>query len=117
MSKDDLLYREHMLDTARRIVAKVQGFDRSAYDADENLRLALVHLVQMLGEAARRVAPETQVRYPFIPWREIIGMRHKLVHDYLNVDEDIVWTVVTQDIPPLVSLLEAVVVPGEEHML
>jgi uncharacterized protein with HEPN domain len=109
MPKDDLLYTGHMLDTARRIMAKVQGIDRSRYDADENLRLALVHLVQIFGEATRRVTPETQAQHPAVPWHEIIGMRHKLVHDYLNIDEDIVWAVVTQDIPPLIGLLEAIV--------
>ena len=53
MPKDDLVYVGHMLDTAKKALEKVQNKDRSAYDADENLRMALVHLIQVLGEAAR----------------------------------------------------------------
>lgn len=78
MPKDDLIYSGHMLDTARKITLKVQTTNRDAYNADENLRLALVHLIQVIGEAARRVSPATQNLYPHIPWREITGMRHKL---------------------------------------
>jgi uncharacterized protein with HEPN domain len=84
------------------------------YDNDENLRLALAHLVQVIGEAARRVSPSGQTTHPQIPWREITGMRHKIVHDYLNVDEDVVWEVVTGDLPPLIALLEAIVAATQE---
>jgi uncharacterized protein with HEPN domain len=109
MRADDLLYFGHMLDTAHKALAKTQGIRRSDYDADENLRLALAHLVQVIGEAARRVSPEGQATHTNIPWREIMGMRHKIVHDYLNVDEDIVWEVVTHDLPPLIAALESIV--------
>ncbi len=90
MPKDDTLYLGHMLDMARKAVAKARGLPRSVYDADENLRLALAHLVQVIGEAARRVSRETRNQHPDIPWADIIGMRHKVVHDYMSVDEDIV---------------------------
>jgi uncharacterized protein with HEPN domain len=113
MPKDDLLYLAHMLDTARKICDKVQGIDRDIYDGDENLRLALAHLVQVIGEAARRVSPQTCTAHPGIPWREIIGMRHKIVHDYMSLDEDILWQVVTKDLPPLIALLERIVPPEE----
>ncbi len=79
--------------------AKTAGLSREAYDADENLRLALIHLVQVIGEAGRRVSREFSDGHPEIPWAEIVGMRHKVVHDYLGVDEDIVWQVVTEDLP------------------
>ena len=91
-----------------RFNQRYRTVNRRAYNADENLRLALVHLVQVLGEAARRVSQETQAGYTTIPWREIIGMRHKIVHDYLDVDEDIVWIVVTQNIPAVLRQLEVI---------
>lgn len=114
MQKDDRIYIGHMLDTARKIAAKVQSIDRTAYDADENLRLALAHLIQVVGEAARRVSSEVQRTYAAVPWREITGMRHKIVHDYMDVDEDVVWTVATADIPPLIAQLAQIVPPDEE---
>lgn len=48
-------------------------------------------------------------RHPEIPWADIIGMRHKVVHDYLGIDEDIVWQVVTEDLPKLVTALEPII--------
>ena len=76
------------------------------YDADENPRLALTHLIQTIGEAGRRVSREFCEGHPDIRWADIIGMRHKVVHDYLGVDEDIVWQVVTNDLPVLLASLE-----------
>ena len=90
MSPRDLVYVGHMLDMARKAVSKTRGLSRKAYDADENLRLALIHLIQVIGEAARQVSREFSGTHPEIPWADIIGMRHKVVHDYLGVDEDIV---------------------------
>lgn len=113
MPKDDRLYFGHMLDMARKAVSKVEGISREDYDDNENLRLALTHLVQIIGEAARLVSPEGRAAHPDIPWREITGMRHKIVHDYLNVDEDVVWEVVTHDLPSLVAILEKIVPPAE----
>jgi uncharacterized protein with HEPN domain len=105
MSPRDLVYVGHMLDMTRKALDKTAGITRDSYDADENLRLALTHLVQVIGEAARRVSPEFRDEHPEIPWTEIVGMRHKVVHDYLGVDEDIVWQVVTDDLPKLLPVL------------
>jgi uncharacterized protein with HEPN domain len=96
-----------MLDMARKAVSKTQDISRQTYDADENLRLALIHLIQTVGEAARQVSREFCNNHPEIRWADIIGMRHKVVHDYLGVDEDIVWQVATEDLPKLVMSLEA----------
>jgi len=111
MSPRDLVYVGHMLDMARKAVGKTTGLSREGYDGDENLRLALIHLVQVIGEAARQVSREFCEAHPEIPWTDIIGMRHKVVHDYLGVDEDIVWQVVTHDLPTLVLFLEPLVPP------
>ena len=111
MKKDDLVYVGHMLDTARLIVDKVSGKSRTQFDEDENLRLALTHLIQTLGEAARRVSPEFQQARPEVPWKKVIGMRHKVVHDYLHIDYDIVWDVATVNLPPLLAQLEKIVSP------
>ena len=105
MSPRDLVYVGHMLDMARKAVSKTQGLSRAAYDADENLRLALIHLIQVVGEAARQVSAEA----------DIVGMRHKVVHDYLGVDEDIVWQVGIADLPKLVAALEPLVQPGPDR--
>ena len=63
MPKTDEIYLMHMLDMARKAVAKIQHIDRQVYDQDENLRLALAHLVQVIGEAARHISDETCSKY------------------------------------------------------
>jgi uncharacterized protein with HEPN domain len=109
MTKDDLIYVGHMLDTARSAVAKVHGVDRAEFDQDENLRLALAHLIQIIGEAAARVSSEFRNANGSIPWRAIVGMRQKIVHDYIHVNYDIVWGVATSDLPKLIAQLEPMV--------
>jgi uncharacterized protein with HEPN domain len=108
MPKDDSVYVGHMLDMAHQARQLVAGKTRADYDADVALRLALAHLVQNIGEAARRVSPALQQAHPDIPWRNIVGIRHKVVHDYFYVDFDIIWDVVTADLPALVSRLEQI---------
>ena len=103
------LYLGHMLDSARKVAAKVAGIDRAAFDADENLRYALVHLLQTIGEAARHIPQDFRDSHSAIPWNAIIGMRHRLVHDYLGVDENIVWRTATQEMAGLISRLEKLI--------
>lgn len=114
MQKDDLIYIGHMLDTAKLAMRKLEGRNRRQYDTDENLRLALAHLIQMIGEAARCISSPFREAHPHIPWSKIIGMRHKVVHDYLHVDYDLIWAVVIRDLPSLVQALEQIP-PPEDH--
>jgi uncharacterized protein with HEPN domain len=106
--RDDQIYIGHMLDTANKAIGFVQGLAKEDFDNNELLRLSLTHLLQVIGEAARRVSPEFRTAYPQIDWKAIVGMRSKVVHDYLNVDEDIVWDTVTNELPPLIRELETI---------
>jgi len=116
MPKDDLVYIGHMSDRVGQVLAKVRGKSRAEFDADDNLRLAVAHLVQDVGEAANRVSPEFRRRHPDVPWSHIVGMRHKIVHDYLDIDFDIVWDVATVDFPALASGLASLVPPGDAEV-
>ena len=72
------------------------------------LTLALLKSLEIIGEAANGVSSVTQNRYPGIPWRDIIGMRNRLVHVYFDVDLDLVWDTIRTDLPPLIVELERV---------
>lgn len=109
MKKDDLVYVGDMLELSRKGVAMLGGRDRSAYDDDEVLRIALAHIIQTIGEAARRVSEEFRQQHPEIPWTSIVGMRHRIVHDYTHIDFVTVWETVTNDLPTLVAQLEPIV--------
>ena len=99
-------------DDCELAISKLSGKSRREYDADDTLRLALAHLVQTVGEAAARVSAAFKERHPDIPWARVIGMRHHIVHDYLDVDYDIVWDVIRLHLPPLADQLRRITAPG-----
>ncbi|MGD0464449.1 MAG: HepT-like ribonuclease domain-containing protein [Tepidisphaeraceae bacterium] len=109
--KDDDLYLIHMLETARRIERRMTRLSRSEFDQNEDVQLALVHLLQTVGEAARKVSDKTRALRPEIPWTQAVGMRHRLVHDYIRIDLEIVWNTAVHNIPPLIKVLQPIVDP------
>ena len=110
MTKHDpwLPYR-HMLDHAQEALVLVQGKTRADLDTDRLLSLALVRLLEIIGEAANRIPKAEQARYSQIPWPQIVSLRNRLIHGYDAVDYDIVWQIVIQDIASLVSELEGII--------
>jgi uncharacterized protein with HEPN domain len=109
MSKHDLTPRMcHMLEHAREAADLVKGKQREELDSDRLLNLALVRLVEIVGEAAARVPKEDWSAYPQIPWAQIVSLRNRLIHGYDAVDFDILWQIVTRDLPDLISALEKI---------
>ncbi|MGD0075492.1 MAG: HepT-like ribonuclease domain-containing protein [Candidatus Binataceae bacterium] len=96
----------HMLDHAREAVAMARGRTRAELDTDRQLNLSLVRLLEIVGEAAGRVPAEERGRYSDIPFPEIAGLRNRLIHGYDSVDFDILWQIVSDDLPPLIAALE-----------
>ena len=86
----------------------VQGKTREDLDRDRKLNLSLVRLLEIVGEAANRIPKEERSTYPDIPWSEIVGLRNRLIHGYDEVDFDILWQIVTQDLPPLAQALQQI---------
>jgi uncharacterized protein with HEPN domain len=105
--EEDVLLRD-MLDHARRAVDAVAERDRSDLDSDLILAAALERFIEVIGEAASKVSPSTRANSPEIPWKEIVGMRNRLVHGYAAVDHDIVWNVVSADLLEMIDALERI---------
>ncbi len=105
---DDNVSLRHMLEHAREAVAMAAGKERSDLEASRMLSLALVRLIEIVGEAANRVSKTRQKQLAQISWPCIIGMRNRLIHGYEAVDLDIVWQTVTEELPSLITLLEAI---------
>ena len=95
-----------MVDAASKAVAFSSGRSRADLDEDEMLRFALVKLVEIVGEAAKQVSEETRVSYPNVAWAEAARMRDRLVHHYFDINLDVLWSTVTEDLPTLLSPLE-----------
>jgi uncharacterized protein with HEPN domain len=100
---------QHMLAHAREAVSLVHGKTRADLDNDRLLNLALVRLLENIGEAANRIPKEAQDCQPEIPWTAIVGLRNRLIHGYDAVDFDILWQIVQKDLPPLIKQLESIV--------
>lgn len=115
MSKTDLVRAHHMLDAAREVRDFSIGKSRFDLDTDRMLNLSLVHLLEIIGEAAVGISVEFRTKYPQVPWNDIVGMRNRLIHGYYDIDLDIVWKTVEEDIPPLVIQLEKIIA-NEEHL-
>jgi len=108
MLKDDLVRLRHMLDAAREAVSLASGKSRQDIGHERLLNLSLVRLVEIVGEAANRISAQTQAKYPAIRWSRIVGMRHRLIHGYDNIDFDILYSTVTEDLPELIAELELI---------
>jgi len=101
-----------MLDAARDAVAFARSRKREDLDRDRQFALALVKCVEILGEAASQVSAEGQKEVVALPWREMIDMRHRLVHAYYDINLNILWRTVRDDLPPLIQVLEQVIGPN-----
>ena len=112
MHRDDKIRLRHMLDAAREARSFTQGQSRKDLDLSRMLVLALVKDIEIVGEAAAKVSEDIQRAHPEIPWSDIIGMRHRLIHAYFEINLDILWETVVTDLPPLIVSLEKVL-PAE----
>ncbi len=97
--KDDRLYLGHILEAIERIVLYARDGEER-FRSDVRTQDAIIRNLQVLGEAAKKVSTGTRDAHPEIPWREIAGMRDRVVHDYFGISLDIVWDVVVNHIPP-----------------
>ena len=106
--RSDRFRLQHMLDHAREAVQLARDRSRETLDDDRLLSLALVRLLEIVGEAAGRVSESCRAAYPEIPWPQIVGLRNRLIHGYDAVDMDILWQVLARDLPPLAEKLESI---------
>jgi len=109
----EINYLLDVLEAARLLQTFVEGVDWDTFENDLMRRAAVMRQLEIMGEAARRLSEETRLELSEIPWRQIIGMRNRLIHGYDEVDLAIVWDSVQNDLPPLIAQLEQVV-PTEE---
>ena len=114
MWRDDA-YLLDMLKAARRVIKYVSGLSSEDFEKNELTQDAVVRNLEIIGEAASKISPETRNTHTELAWNEIIGMRNLLIHEYFRVNLTRVWDTITNDIPRLVSFLEEIVPPKEEE--
>lgn len=111
MRRDDASYLLDMLVAARDAVAFSEGLSFSRFAGERRSQLAILEAVEIVGDAAARLSRETTEAHPDIPWREVLGMRNRLVHAYFDIDLQVVRNTVQKDLPVLIAHLEPLVPP------
>jgi len=99
--KDVKPYLIHILDECRFLQEKSKNLNFEKFNSDEVLKKAFVRSLEIIGEAVKKIPPHFRKKYSFVPWREITGMRDRLIHEYFGVNYKIVWKTVKEEIPEL----------------
>ena len=108
MRKDDLAYIDHIISCIKKIKKYMKGLTKSQFKESELIQDAVIRNIEIIGEATKNISMEFRKDYSNVPWKEIAGMRDKLIHHYMGVDIDVIWTTVKQDIPSLEKELKEI---------
>ena len=105
-------YIRDILDALDKVTIFIQDVDWQAFKNDEKTQFAVVRALEIMGEAAKKVPEPLRHRFPDVPWKNLAGMRDKLIHDYFGISLEVVWRTVNDDIPiirpALVAMLNKV---------
>lgn len=115
--KDPLLYLTHVLDSIELIQSYVRGVEFRSFLDDQEKQDAIVRRIEIMGEAVKNLPIDLRSAHTEVPWARIAGMRDKVIHDYMGVDPELVWTVATEMLEPLKHQLAAILasLDGDEE--
>ena len=105
MIKDDTVYLRHILDAINTIQEYIKGMDYEGFRASNLVQDGVIRQLEIVGEATKNLSQEIREKHPDIPWKDMAGMRDKLIHQYFGVDIAGIWDTAEQDIPILKSNL------------
>ena len=106
--KDDRVYLEHITDSFRKLLIYAEGMTLNEFLTDSKTQDACVRQLEVAGEAAKRISMPLRERFTKVPWKDMAGMRDRLIHQYINVDLMIVWLAITEDATPILISLETI---------
>jgi uncharacterized protein with HEPN domain len=106
MKREYLDYLDDILTAMNNASLFIAGMDYSKFVDDTKTIYAVVRAIEIIGEAVTKLSDDSKLKHPEIPWKDIAGMRNKLIHEYFGIDTHVVWDTVTKDIPYLLPLFE-----------
>ena len=101
MKRNAKLYLEDIKDSLKKIKKYIRGLSFEGFRKDAKTQDAVIRNLEIIGEAANNIPRESKSKYPRVPWKEIVGMRNKVIHEYFGVDVEILWKTIKEDIPEL----------------
>lgn len=101
-------YLDDMMDFAQRVLDYTDGLDKSTFIADRRTYDATLRNLELIGEAATNLPESVRSVHPEVPWRLVIATRNRLIHAYLGIDDDTVWSIIQDDVPDLLKKLEQI---------
>jgi uncharacterized protein with HEPN domain len=113
--ENDAIRLKHMLDAARKVQVFMTSKTKNDLENDDMLVFAVVRALEIIGEAANQITDVTQQTHSHIAWKDIVGMRNVIVHAYFDVDIDIVWRTIQDDLPLIIEQVETVLNTDEEN--
>lgn len=100
-TRDYIHHLDDMHDSVKKGISFIKGFSFKKFNADEKTQYAVIRAMEIIGEASKKIPLSIKKKYSDIPWREISGMRDKLIHDYFGVNTKVVWKTAKEDLPAL----------------
>ncbi|MBK6728127.1 MAG: DUF86 domain-containing protein [Xanthomonadales bacterium] len=107
-SREWRFYIDDMIAFAEKVLAYTDGMDQGMFEASALNYDATLRNLELIGEAATHVPAAVRSRHPEVPWRTIVATRNRLIHGYLGIDNDTVWSIVRDEIPNLLARLERI---------
>ncbi len=108
MMRDSVTFLQHILDSIVAIEQFSEGLNKDAFKKDFLRQSAIIRQIEVIGEAAKNIPAIFAKEHPEVPWKDMAGMRDKLIHHYFGVDLLFVWNVVERDIPELKQQIQSI---------
>ncbi|MDP3150230.1 MAG: DUF86 domain-containing protein [Ignavibacteria bacterium] len=109
MENEDRIRILHMIDAAEEALSFVDDVDKKIFSQSRILILSVIKDIEIIGEAASKISEETKLKYSEIPWKDIVGMRNRLIHGYFDVNINLVWNTTKNNLPPLIKFLKEII--------
>ena len=108
MQSKDRIRVQHILDEANEACKYAKGISFDEFVEDGKTVRAVIRSVEVIGEAASKISIEFRKEHPAVPWQKIIGIRNRLIHVYFDIDYNIIWQTVKENLPPLIEQLHSI---------
>lgn len=110
MGNEDRIRIQHMVDAAEEALSFVRTATKEDFSQSRLLILSVIKEIEIIGEAASKISEETKLKYSKILWKDIVGMRNRLIHGYFDVDVNLVWNTTKNNLPPLIKSLKEILI-------